>query len=43
VLVDDSAVTPHPDTGMGYAAGFRGYQEVKALLEKLAKTSKPRR
>jgi len=41
VLVGDSAVTPHPDTGMGYAAGFRGYKEVKALLEKLAKTTRP--
>jgi hypothetical protein len=41
VLVGDSAVTPHPDTGMGYAAGFRGYQQIKALLEKLAKTTQP--
>lgn len=40
VLVGDAAVTPHPDTGSGYATGFRGYQELKKLFEAMSKTSK---
>jgi flavin-dependent dehydrogenase len=40
VLVGDAAVTPHPDTGSGYATGFRGYQELKKLFEALSATSK---
>jgi 2-polyprenyl-6-methoxyphenol hydroxylase-like FAD-dependent oxidoreductase len=35
LLVGDAAVTPHPDTGKGVDSGFRGFQEVKTLLEKL--------
>lgn len=39
VLVGDAAVTPHPDTGMGYTTGFRGFEEVRLLLGALRRTA----
>jgi len=39
VVVGDAAVTPHPDTGMGYTTGFRGFGEVRELLGALSRTT----
>lgn len=40
VLVGDAAVTPHPDQGSGYTTGFRGFEELKALLGALRQTDR---
>ena len=42
MLVGDAAVTPHPDTGSGWASGFRGFEVLKDLLEALADTNHPK-
>ncbi len=40
VLVGDAAVTPHPEQGSGYTTGFRGFEELKRLLEALKGTDR---
>ncbi|MBT9331167.1 hypothetical protein [Paracidobacterium acidisoli] len=40
VILGDSAVTPHPETGTGLLTGFRGFEQLQKLFEALRGTSR---
>ena len=40
VILGDSAVTPHPETGTGLLTGFRGFEQLKELFQALQGTSR---
>ena len=40
VILGDSAVTPHPETGTGLLTGFRGFEQLQKLFEALKGTSR---
>jgi hypothetical protein len=40
VILGDSAVTPHPETGTGLLTGFRGFEQLQKLFQALQGTSK---
>jgi hypothetical protein len=40
VILGDSAVTPHPETGTGLLTGFRGFEQLQKMFTALQGTSK---
>lgn len=40
VILGDSAVTPHPETGTGLLTGFRGFEQLQELFKALKGTSR---